>query len=927
MRLPRRRTAAALAFATAVLSIAAPAAQSHAASTSSSRTSPASSHHKSTAVSKSKTVKRVYIDNGKTTVQDKRKVHVTVSDTKDLRSLEQVKVKWSGAHQTDGIYTDTNSDFAQNEEYSFDLFECRGTDAASAPKKDRLSPDNCWTQFADERFRDSYDAYPAWRSDAYASTADRQAIVDGEPTDQQPPSCANQLIGVEAQRWVPYIGADGTDYPGGPDGCAGQAPEASPDDLSSLTLPSNETFGVTDAHGNGQSDFDIFTSEDHASLGCSSTVPCSLVAIPIEGISCDDAGSKLPASQQPTGDDLADATSNCETTGNFAPGQLLNNVEESGAAAVDGTLWWSPSNWRNRITFPLHFAPADDVCSIVSKERPLDIYGSELMTQATTQWAPHFCLDSKLFNLKHVQTPEPEARNLLAAGNIKAALTSDPPTTPYTTPTVQAPVSVTGFGIAFDIDNDNQKQVVHLNLDARLLAKLLTESYPAETFVKDGYPPTHSGVATLSNNPLNLGDDPEFQALNPGIPAPEIDSAATLLTLDSQSDVTYALTSYINADPQARAWLNGKPDPWGMRVNPNYQGIKLPVDNWPLLDTYEPLDEYQPGKNDCLAADPVPYLPLVAAPTAALFSIANDMEFAISQSQTTCYLPSPIPGSTAGAKLVANGRESPGHQFMLGVVSLGDARRYNLPVASLESQRSSSTPAMFTSTKGQTFVAPSDDSMKAAADLLKPDNKAGTWPISYNKWRTASAAKDAYPGTLVVYADIPTSGLHPDDARAYADLLDYTSGAGQVPGIAQGQLAPGFLPVTASNGLAAMMLYTKRAAVAVDQQAGKTPSLKQIKKQTKPPKTPPPSSTKPSGTPPSSGTTPLPGVSSPPATNPGPKPDTAPTPTPTSSTVAVGKTEAIDAGIGRELFPLVVLLLLIAGGTAAGLKLFRRPRR
>jgi hypothetical protein len=438
-------------------------------------------------------------------------------------------------------------------------------------------------------------------------------------------------------------------------------------------------------------------------------------------------------------------------------------------------------------------------------------------------------------------------------------------------------------------------------------------------------------VATLSNNPINIGADPEFQALNPGVPAPEIDSAATLLALNTQSDVMNALTSYINADPEARAWLNGKPDPWGMRVNPNYQGIKLPVDNWPLLDTYEPTEEYQPGKNDCLAADPVPYLPLVAAPTAALFSIARDMEFAISQSQTTCSLPSPIPGSTAGAKLVANGPESPGHRFMLGVVSLGDARRYNLPLASLETQSTASTAA-FTTPKDRTFVAPDDASLKATADLLKPDKTTGTWPISYQKLRTDKAAASAYPGTLVVYASVPTSGLPPDDARAYADLLDFTAGQGQVPGIAQGRLAEGYLPVNAANGLAGMMLYTKRAAVAVADQKGVLPSLTKVQKEAHH-HTPPGSSTHQQTTNPTGSSTDdgssdsVPDTSSVTPKSPnGSSPAVAPQPS--ASNAALGRTTSIGAGLGRELFPVVVLLFLLSAGTAAGLRIFRgRPGR
>ena len=116
---------------------------------------------------------------------------------------------------------------------------------------------------------------------------------------------------------------------------------------------------------------------------------------------------------------------------------------------------------------PLNFAPSDNVCALDTSAAPVDVYGSELIAQATTQWAPAFCLDPKLFDLTHVQTPEPQARNLLGTGNIEAAYTSEPPDLPYPNPTVNAPVAVTGFGISFVADNTDQNPVVHLNLDAQ----------------------------------------------------------------------------------------------------------------------------------------------------------------------------------------------------------------------------------------------------------------------------------------------------------------------------------------------------------------------------------------------------------------------------------------------------------------------------
>ena len=120
---------------------------------------------------------------------------------------------------------------------------------------------------------------------------------------------------------------------------------------------------------------------------------------------------------------------------------------------MSGALWWSPSNWQNRMVVPLSFAPPADACSIVSSpsDNVIDVYGSELMIQATSQWEPNFCLnpDDK-FSFIHVQTGEPEARNLVANGTAEAAFTSYAQPGGYTgIPVVNAPVAVTGFAISY----------------------------------------------------------------------------------------------------------------------------------------------------------------------------------------------------------------------------------------------------------------------------------------------------------------------------------------------------------------------------------------------------------------------------------------------------------------------------------------------
>ena len=148
---------------------------------------------------------------------------------------------------------------------------------------------------------------------------------------------------------------------------------------------------------------------------------------------------------------------------------------------------------------------------------------------------------------------------------------------------------------------------------------------------------------------------------------------------------------------------------------------------------------------------------------------------------------------------------------MLGLTPLADDERYDLQTASLET-----TPG--------TFVAPSNASLEAATDLLQPDSTSGTWPIPYDQFET-SAGASAYPGTLVVYAAIPTSGLPAAAATDYADLLTFAAGPGQTPGEGVGQLPPGYLPLTAADGLGGLAAYTVAAAADVAAQNGQVPPL------------------------------------------------------------------------------------------------------
>jgi hypothetical protein len=392
---------------------------------------------------------------------------------------------------------------------------------------------------------------------------------------------------------------------------------------------------------------------------------------------------------------------------------------------------------------------------------------------------------------------------------------------------VSAPVALTGFAIGYAIDDANGHVYQKLKLTPRLLAKLLTESYPAVQAVQDGWQNTPNAdeptdYKPLVNNPINIAADPEFQALNPGIShdVGQTFGASALVMLSSDSDLVSALTSYINADPDARAWLDGQPDPWGMVVNPNYRGIKLPVDGWPLLDTFEPKSIYENGTNPCLTLNPVPYLPLVASPMNSIALISLNLQYAIQQSQVVC-----TNADTLNPKLVATGPETIGSRFLIGITSLADANRYRIDSAALQTRNTNGASVKSTGASGRTFVGPTDSGLRAAARLLAPNADDGTWELPYEKLVGTTGSESAYPGAMMVSAAVATKGLLSTEAHDLAKYVSYAAGAGQTPGGSSGQLPAGYLPLTSANALGAQANYAKIAAQYIAAQDGKVPSV------------------------------------------------------------------------------------------------------
>ena len=137
----------------------------------------------------------------------------------------------------------------------------------------------------------------------------------------------------------------------------------------------------------------------------------------------------------------------------------------------------------------------------------------------------------------------------------------------YGRPVVDAPVAVTGFAISYVIDGANGQPYTKLRLTPLLLAKLLTESYPAELPIEEEDP-------ALAHNPLNITLDPEFIKLNPGITkgVAASESASELMALSSDSDVMTALTTYINDNQEAKSMAQRQAGPLGHGRKPCVQG-------------------------------------------------------------------------------------------------------------------------------------------------------------------------------------------------------------------------------------------------------------------------------------------------------------------------------------------------------------------
>ena len=557
--------------------------------------------------------------------------------------------------------------------------------------------------------------------------------------------------------------------------------------------------------GTGYTDMQIQTAVQNPSLGCSSTSACSIVVLPFWG-----GNLQSPA--------------NCEDHSQDLPGGT------DGYAADSTDPWNSPCTWADRITIPLSFAPTPTQYCPVGQQS-FSAQGSPMLERVMDQWEPGWCdsTQGKVDLDYDSGVNEYEARqgflgtNSALSASTDVALVTDPASSAATSASSReftyAPIVTSSITIAFYVDNEvTEEPITSLKLDARLVAKLLTQSYALAFGQCSGTETTETDLCdnAVEDNPVSIFADPEFYQLNPEYSEADFlqktsgeNASGDFLpiVLAGNSDMTYELTRWVESDPDARAFLQGEPDPWGMHVNANYkQGVSQ---TYPISD-FETLD---PGFTATLSqltdSTEFPFLSTMQVswnPVTGLDNVASDLANWTPSGDTfppSCSTNPLIEWTQCNGEII--NAKDPLDQFpqraLFAIVDSGTAAAYRFPTASLINPAGNA-------------VAPTTDSMSAAVGAMKTNPDGIT---QYQDFADTSA--NAYPLTEVEYAMVPTCGLSPSKAQAISTLINDVA-ASQDYGPEVGEIPPfgGYLALDP-----AQQAQDATAATAVENQTCKSP--------------------------------------------------------------------------------------------------------
>lgn len=819
-------------------------------------------------------------------------VAITVNQTKNLTN-QAISVTWSGAQPTVSGPGRFGSRFLQ-------IMQCWGEDDGTTPDNPGPPPEQC----EQGAVGGTYGGLPGGlypSGFALSRLISRSGWANFDPAvGILEPSTTNV--------WLPFRAVGGTtiDIP--------TDPNFNPSVVGGNfwlnpyfnLITTNEIPGTaTGPDGEGADLFQVVTGVQSSGLGCGQSVQ------PVPG-----AGNKIPRCWLVVVPRGAPADENVGTP-------YETNADQSGVA----TSPLSPTAWKNRIAIPLEFNPVDSPCSLANDERR--IAGSDLVLPAVASWQPLLCAGAHLPPYSYAPVSDASARQQLVStspggpGMVVVSRPLSPDATDPKKPVVYAPLSVSGLVIGFNIERNPRTdappeeqaiagiRVADLNLTPRLVAKLLTQSYRTAVSIQQAPP-----YAWMAANPAHLGLDPDFLQFNPEFRLLQIADSRTFSGLQlpaGNSDAAQQLWEWVLADPEAKAWLDGAPDEFGMKVNPVYSTSAAANPNGiafgdPMPNSFPKADPYcyqAPARGAVGGIVPPPlcgtdWMPYARnfADTAIVSRIAFD-----------------------GAKIVENTfavssnevwkRDVPqfiGRRSMLSLTDTPSAAQFGLQVARL-SRAGDNGPS-------RGFVAPDTAGLTAGVASMAPVAEPTVLEPA-----PSAVAPGAYPLAAISYAAISPLA---NDAKArfdYAAFLDYAAGPGQVPGLALGQLPRGYAPlsdsllaqtVTAANEVRTMVAAPDPESTTTTTTVAPAPPTTARPRVIARPR---PTTTTPTTTTP---------VAAPPATD---APTTIATATTVVSTTSIPTVVTPVVKTSRSRFAVPGLGIMVLGSALGALEISKRPRR
>lgn len=517
------------------------------------------------------------------------------------------------------------------------------------------------------------------------------------------------------------------------------------------TTTNEITAARTGGDGTGRVTFELQTTLEAPHLGCGASVsqsdgstfarPCWLVIVP-------------------RGDMNPDGT---EASTNLPP-------------RISGSPF-SPTNWADRLVFPLNFDSVSQSCALGQPEQR--VVGSEVIADAFTSWQPGLCGSGTTYGFSMVGDDEARAQIVSeVSGASRLALISEPLTTEERDGDniLYAPVAasaiVFGYNIDYSVLSDSEPELLSKNgtrlsnlvLNQRIVAKLLTQSYRVDN------PGLGVGDAVLEGNPFSVTADPEFHALNPAFESWASTYPEGILVGLGNSDAYRHVWQWIRSSPDAVAFLSGTPDEFGMSINPEYVPLGLgtgePATSFPKTDLTTFVGSSGFGETGFGTLDMRPYVnDMAEAASRTLRADANVRTNWNTDRNPPVY--TAIPPQPAGERL------------MLSITDASAASRYGLDVAAIVNGNGDQ-------------VLPTADSVNTGISSFTPSDVDGVKLAN-----PATTTSGAYPLAELVYAAINVCQVDSVLAADYSRLLTYAAGLGQIPGSTKGSLPSGYVPLSA----------------------------------------------------------------------------------------------------------------------------------